>query len=70
MNVRIAVVNTPGCRERHDDLAERLYRRRPVYPGGVLEVDGQLPEEGHQEPDRQRQGEDRIGDDHRRSRCL
>src|ERR687890_1871538 len=56
----------PGCRERHDDFAERLYRRRAVYPGRVLEIDGQLPEERHQQPDRQRQGEDRVGDDHRR----
>src|SRR5215203_4264268 len=56
----------PWCRERHDDFAERLYRRRTVYPGCVLEIDGQLPEERHQQPDRQRQCEDRVGDDHRR----
>src|SRR5215208_3765806 len=56
----------PGCRERHDDFAERLYRRRTVYFGRVLEVDGQLPEERRQQPDRQWQCEDRVGDDHRR----
>src|SRR5215218_2261617 len=54
-----------GRRERHYDLAERLYRRRPVYLGRVLEVDWRLPEERHKQADRQRQGEDRIGDDHR-----
>src|SRR5829696_5723114 len=54
----------PRRRERHDDFAERLYRRRPVNLGRILEVDGQLPEERHKEPDRQRQGEDRVGDDH------
>src|SRR5215213_11385285 len=56
----------PGCRKRHDDFAERLYRRRAVYPGRVLEIDGQLLEERHQQPDRQRQREDRVSDDHRR----
>src|SRR5919107_2020334 len=55
----------PRSCQRHDDFAERLYRRRSVYLGRVLQVDGQLPEERHQKPDRQRQGEDRVGDDHR-----
>src|SRR5215213_3004580 len=54
----------PWRRERHDYLAERLYRSCPVYLCGLFKVGGQFPEEGDQNPDRQRQREDHIRDDH------
>src|SRR5919107_3137263 len=54
----------PWRRERYDDLAERLYRRRPLHLCGLFEAGWQFPEEGQQNPDSQRQREDYIRDDH------
>src|SRR3954467_4028415 len=46
----------PGGGRRHDHLAERLPRRRPVDLGGLLHLPGDLPEERRHGPDRDRQG--------------
>src|SRR5215212_7351332 len=51
-------------RQRHYHLAERLQRRRTVHLGRLFQVARKFPEERHQDPDRQRQGEDRVRDDH------
>ena len=52
-----------GCRQRHDDLAERLPRGGAVDLGGLLHLPRDLAEERRQRPDRQRQREGHVGDD-------
>src|SRR5215218_2739085 len=50
-------------RQRHDHFGEGLERRRPVDLGRLLELPGDLPEEGDEDVDRQRQREGEVGDD-------
>src|SRR5215218_3318547 len=51
-------------RQRHYHLAERLQRRRAVHLGRLFKVARKFPKEGDQNPDRQRQCEDHVRDDH------
>src|ERR671925_243449 len=53
----------PRSGERHDHLAERLHRRRPIHRSGLLELPGNLAEERGQRVDRERQREGHVGDD-------
>src|SRR5450432_978562 len=50
-------------RERGDDLDERLEWRGPVDLGRLLELPGDLTEEGRQRVDAERQAEGDVGDD-------
>src|SRR5690606_29322490 len=52
-----------GGGERDDGLAEGLERGRAVDLGRLLQLPGDLPEEGRQGPDGDRQGEGQVGDD-------
>src|SRR5919112_1802978 len=53
-----------GGRQRHYYLTERLQRRSPVDLGRLFQVARKFSKEGDQDPDRQRQGEHHVGDDH------
>ena len=63
MKTRIAAVKTPGAASGTITLRERLERRRAVDLGRLLQLPGDLPEEGDEDVDRQRQREGEVGDD-------
>ena len=63
MKTRIAAVNTPGAASGTITLRNAWNGRRPVDLGRLLEVPGDLAEEGDEDVDRQRQREGQVGDD-------
>ena len=63
MKTRIAAVKTPGAASGTITLRKAWNGRRPVDLGGLLEVPRDLPEEGDERVDRERQREGQVGDD-------